>query len=249
MKKLHPTYRSSFLILGILFLFMACERKGCLQNAVNDKSMVLELEPFSEMDIRGMFDLRLIPDSQNYVEFITRESVFEYLHANIDEAGRLTLENANDCFYRRDYSKVIAEVHFNSLTRVNVHEAGKLSSEFPLTGRFSVTVQSDMAEVDLLLDTETFGFYNHTTTGGDFRLRGSSTHASLSVFYTARADFSAFTATSLRLHNGSVGDIQANALEKLEIEISHEGNIYYTGTPEIVIDTISGSGKLISLPR
>jgi hypothetical protein len=39
--------------------------------------------------------------------------------------------------------------------------------------------------------------------------------------------------------------MHANASEKLEVQIHHRGNIYYTGNPEIVIDSISGSGQLI----
>jgi len=41
--------------------------------------------------------------------------------------------------------------------------------------------------------------------------------------------------------------MHVNASEILEVEIHNKGNIYYSGSPEIIIDSISGSGKLLPI--
>jgi hypothetical protein len=49
----------------------------------------------------------------------------------------------------------------------------------------------------------------------------------------------------MHIKNSSIGDMHVNPIEKLTVEIHNKGNIYYSGSPEIIVDSISGSGKLI----
>ena len=50
-----------------------------------------------------------------------------------------------------------------------------------------------------------------------------------------------------RVINYSVIDMKVNVVEELKVEIYNSGNIYYKGNPEIIIDTMSSSGKVLPL--
>ncbi len=235
------------LITGLILTLTGCERNPCFSEGGNDRVRIVEVDSFATLNVRGMFDMQLIPDTLNYVEFITRESVMDHLDAQVDREAVLTLTNSFDCFYQRDFTKVKAFVHYSDAKTVNVYEAGRISSVDSLPGRLHLTIQTDMADVDVILATERFSFYNHTTTGGVYRFSGTSQHASIAGYYTAKFDLADLTSGTLVLNNSSIGDMQANALDLLRVQIHNRGNILYTGTPEIEIDSISGSGRLIPL--
>jgi hypothetical protein len=108
-------------------------------------------------------------------------------------------------------------------------------------------IQAEMAEVDITLNVERFYYYNHTTTGGKYTFRGNADYASIAGYYTAQFNLDELQVRHLDLNNSSVGDMYVKPQEILNVQIHHEGNIYYTGFPKITIDSISGSGELIQV--
>jgi hypothetical protein len=172
--------------------------------------------------------------------------VLPHLTARL-EGETLILENSNSCFYQRDYKKVKANIHYKNLRNLNLYEPCKLTTQKPITGTLSLVVQAEMAEVDIDINSDRFYFYNHTTTGGKYTFRGLVDYSSIAGYYTAQFNLDELQARHLIVNNSSIGDMYVNASEILEVQIHHRGNIYYTGDPEIRIDSISGSGQLIHL--
>ena len=46
------------------------------------------------------------------------------------------------------------------------------------------------------------------------------------------------------INNSTIGDIYVRADELLRVQIHNKGNVYFYGSPEIIIDSISGTGQL-----
>lgn len=225
-------------------MMMACESNGCFENGRSEVVEEIYITSYTELSVYGMFELILVSDTMDYVEFVTRESVLEHLKATVvDEI--LLLDNSNNCFYQRDYKKVKAYIHYKSLRQINLHEACKLTSKYPLENTMDLTIQSEMAEVDIEINAERFFFYNNRTTGGKYTFRGYADYANISGYYTAQFIMKELVVRDLVLNNSSISDMYVNPIEKLEVEIHHRGNVYYTGSPEIIIDSITGSGQLI----
>jgi hypothetical protein len=106
-----------------------------------------------------------------------------------------------------------------------------------------------MAEVDLEMENGYLSFYNNTTTGGIYTFRGNSSTAVLSGYHTGQFNFGELHVGDLHINNSSIGDMHVRASEKLTVQIHNRGNIYYYGSPGVVIDSISGSGKLVNIPE
>jgi hypothetical protein len=232
------------LLIVTAILLLACEPKGCFEKRGPQVSEEIHVDQYSELSVYGMFETILVPDTTDYVEFVTRESILPQLSAKVEE-DILILHNSFDCFYQRDFSKVKAYIHYSGLQKINLYEPCLLTTDYPIENTVVLVVQAEMAEVDIEISAERFHFYNHRTTGGKFTFRGSVDYSSISGYYTAQFNLDKFEARHLKLNNSSIGDMYANARDKLEVQIHHRGNIYYTGNPEIVIDSISGSGQLI----
>lgn len=241
MKRTLSTYTVLFVSA---ILFMACESNGCFEKSGREVSEEIHVDRYSELNVYGMFQVVLMPDTADYVEFVTRESVLPQLSAEVEDEI-LILHNSFNCFYQRDYGKVKAFIHFSDLRRISLYEPCLLTTDHPLENTISLVVQAEMAEVDMVINAERFYFYNHMTTGGKYTFQGTADYSSIAGYYTAQFNIEKFEVRHLKLNNSSIGDMYANARERLEVEIHHRGNIYYTGSPEIVVDSISGSGQLI----
>lgn len=244
MSKRHLSY---LFIFFMALLIQACDSNGCFEKGGNERIEEIHLNSFTELSAHGMFELILVPDTTDYIEFKARESVIPHLTARLEDKTVL-LENSNSCFYQRDYKKVQAYVHYESLGKINLYEPCKLTTMYPITGVMSLVVQAEMAEVDIEINSDQFYFYNHTTTGGKYTFRGFVDYSSITGYYTAQFNLDELEARHLIVNNSSIGDMYVNASEILEVQIHHRGNIYYTGNPQIIIDSISGSGELIHLP-
>jgi hypothetical protein len=227
-----------------MLVFTGCEIDRCFHGT--GKAMHLEISTgyFDELNIDGLLHVILIEDSVNYVEFVGGEKVLDYVGAeNIDSA--LWLTNTNSCFFLRDYEKIKVLVHYQFLQMLNIYNVCKLESYDSLSSLRSMTAQSEMAELNLLLNCEHFSFYNHRTTGGNYVFSGRVDRCWIRGYYIARFEMKNLVARDFYVNNSSLSDMYVNATERLEVQLIGSSNIYYSGSPQIVIDSINGSGQLI----
>ncbi len=231
-------------ITGSIFYIQGCETDRCFHGTGTNTKMRITTGYFDTLNVMGLFHIILVQDSINYVEFEGGEKVLEYVNATNSDST-LFLENSNSCFFFRDYEKIKAFVHFQTLSKLNIYEVCELESYDSLTALRSVTMQADMAEISLLLNVENFSFYNNRTTGGKFTFTGKVDRCRISAYYTAKYITRDLFVRDFYVNNSSLSDMYVNATERLQVKILHKGNIYYSDSPEIVIDSLSGTGQLI----
>jgi hypothetical protein len=223
---------------------IACETDSCLHGTGENSTIIVETGFFESLKVQGILDVILVQDTTWFVEFEGGDKVLEYVSAeNINST--IWLNNTNSCFFLRDYKKVIAYVHFTHLNKIDVFEVCKVESKNVLDSLYYMTVQGPMAEIDIELNTDRFGFYNNGTTGGIFNFSGNCDRFQISGFYTAQINTTNLTARDYFVNNSSLSDIYVTATEILTVQIQNKGNIYYSGSPQIVIDTITGTGRLL----
>lgn len=237
------------LFVAMLVAFNACKPESCLHGDGDSTSLRVETDSFAYISIRGMFDVILVQDTTYYIEFQGGSKALEYVQA-VNDKGNLVCSNTNSCSVLRGYKKIKLYIHFIAVKRMDVFETSKIISEIPITGNFYFTVQADMAEVNLLVDCDRLDFWANMTSGGVYTFRGKCNHAGLEGYYAAKIDSHELDARDLVIKNYSVADFNVYATDKLTAEIHNKGNIYYSGDPAIVIDTVNlGSGKLISATK
>jgi len=230
-------------ILSML-LSAGCEVDRCFHGTGETARVQIETGYFDELNVEGLFHVILVEDTVNFIEFVGGEKVLEYVNvANTDSA--LWLYNTNGCFFFRDYEKIKAFVHYQYIGIMNIYEVCKVESIDSLAALRSMTVQSEMAELDLTINCERFSFYNHTTTGGTYSFSGKVDRCSIGGHYTGKFVMNDLIVRDFSINNSSISDMYVNAVERLKVRIHSSGNIYYSGSPYIEIDSITGSGQLI----
>ena len=231
-------------IIYTLLLGVSCEGDRCFHSVGTEEKLWVETGYFQKMNVKGMLHIFLVEDTACFVEFEGGSNVLEYVSA-VNTDSLLELYNTNACAFFRDYEKIRAFVHYQRLDRVDILEVCELESLDSLREIGSMTAQGDMAEINIMLDCRNFSFYNHRTTGGVFTFSGSVDRGYFLGFYTAKFVFEDLVVRDLYLMNSSLSDMYVNATERLEVRILHRGDIYYSGSPEIIIDSLSGSGRLL----
>lgn len=216
----------------------------CWQGSGQNTSQIYETGYFLVVNARGMFEIVLVQDSVYYIELQGGDKLLDYAEVHITDST-VYLDNSNECNFLKDYDKIRCYLHYSDNLQLNLYEACKVTSQNPVTSNLLLTVPAEMAEADILFDNSHFHFYNHQTTGGSYTFRGYSDQCIISGFYSARFVLSNLTSREMSINNSSIGDMHVNVIELLTVEIHNKGNIFYSGSPEIVIDSITGSGKLL----
>lgn len=232
------------LLSGIIMTFGSCESDSCFKSEGDPKVLQVLTSDYDTLYIDGIFNVILIEDTNSYIEFEGGENQLANVRANLD-GTHIHLENQDDCFLHPEQSKIDAYVHFRSLLGLHINSPCKLTSETPLTTLKYVYVHQRLAEVDIELDRTGFYLYNIPAAAGIYKLRGYVDRCKLAIYYTPKCDFEHLMTRELIVENRSVGDLKVNASEMMIVRIFNRGNIYYSGSPEIIIDTIAGTGQLL----
>jgi hypothetical protein len=231
-------------LLPWLIMQVGCDNDPCLHGTGEEIVVSVSTGYFRNVEVYGIFDVILKEDTMSFVEFRGGEEVLKYVEAAVNDS-LLRLYNNNSCFFLRSYKRIRATVHYQDIDKFIVKVTSHVSSDGPVSHINSIQVHGEMAEIDIELASDNFLFYNHTTVGGIFIFKGYCDHCNISNYYTANCDISGLSVHSFYVTNASLCDLYVNADEFLQVRILNKGNIYYSGSPEIVIDTISGSGRLL----
>jgi hypothetical protein len=157
----------------------------------------------------------------------------------------LSLYNTNSCSFLRDYKRIGVYIHFSKMGNLNISEPCNVKSLNAITGNFVVSVGSDIAEVDIELNNDNFFFYTNKHTAGSYLFKGQCNNCTLWGFYATKIDASNLKTRTMSVLNSSIADFTVNVEEKLSVEIQNSGNVIYSGSPIVQIDSLSGSGRVI----
>lgn len=234
----------TLLVSAMIAGFISCEPDSCFRGIGDPMRLTVATNGYDTMVVAGIFDVVLIEDSISFVEFQGGENELINVSAEVKDSC-LWLGNTNGCLIRSDFEKIRAYVHFSYLRGIHINEVCRMESADSLTTLRWIALHSEMAVLDIKLNSEGFLFYNHVVSGGIYKFSGRVDRCKMEVHYSGQCDFSGLKAREYIAVNSSVSDFYVNAEEKLKVRIFSSGNIYYSGSPEITIDTIAGTGRLL----
>ena len=230
----------------LLILVTACEADRCFKKPGDFVEEKIEYDSFSSLHINGVFDIELVQDTTYYIEAFAYEQVMSGVEFKLYN-DTLTCYNYNNCFWRREFERPLIRVHFSDIENLNVFEASYIFSSDTITDSFQFTVRSNIAEADITFNCERVYFYINKSCGGKYIFRGKTNNAFLMSFNTGLFKMEELECKKARVLNYSIIDMEVNATEELKVEIYNTGNIRYKGSPEIIIDTLTSSGRAIPI--
>jgi hypothetical protein len=239
------TFFSIIIFVNSIF-FMACERDTCFYSTGEKIRKILISENYTTILNYGMFDIELVQDTTYYVEGIGGSNVIENIEALVKN-DTLSLYDYNSCFWLRDYKRPLIRIHFSDIKRINLYETSYVFSTDSITDSFWLTAQCFLAEANLLVNNQNMSFYVHHKTAGQYIFKGKTENLYLDGYYSSILDASGLESKNAKIKNHSIADFKVWATEKLDAEIYNKGNIFFKGSPSVIIDTVQATGKLIPL--
>lgn len=243
MKRIKNTYL--FLALGFLsaaFSFSSCS-KG------NEPLTVSEnLAAFHTIEIDGVYDIVLIQDTINSISISgTEKQIDKSIYSVSDSVLSISTGHAGEYLHPKNENMQLT-IHISNLKRINIHETCKIISSDPIghaNDEIGIVIDTKLAEIDLNLACRTFYYWNNPN-GTKMKLTGTVQELKIWNAGLGQVDASLLNSDYVLCENGSLGNCQVRALQKLEYSITNKGDIYYFGNPaEIVAVEVTAAGKLI----
>jgi hypothetical protein len=239
-------FRILFISIIVILFSAGCQMDSCFKKAGDIVEREIQYDTFGVVHIEGVFNVELVQDTAYYVEAVAPEQVMRGIDFELYK-DTLTCYNYNNCFWRRDFDRPQIRIHFSDIRELNVFEASNIYSTDSITDSFNFTVRSSISEADITFNCESVYFYINKTCGGKYIFRGKTKNAYLMNFNAGLFEMEELECKTATVLNYSTIDMSVNVVDLLHVGIYNSGNIRYRGQPEIIIDSISSSGRAISI--
>jgi|GEM_PF-689284 len=243
-----------------LFLFLMAGTNSCNIDCIQGSNQVttreFELGHVHAVELASSFDIVIVQSETDRQRIWAKgsENMMDHLDLEVS-GGFLQAKLRPGCFF--NYSLVLfVEVPY--LSRVSVSGSGDIA-----VGGFNAPIelgQEDLSfsrEIQVRVngsgditfkDIEGVEVFEVIINGsGDVDFSGPISEANLlSVTINGSGDVDARAVPSRRVKAGifGSGDVQAHALERLDVEIYGSGDVVYLGDPEAVQTATEGSGSV-----
>lgn len=230
-------------------LLAACNKPnapGCLKTRGDNTFVQHHYEQALHFIIKDNFKIHLIQDSLNVIT-VSAGSNLQSLITVENTNDSIIIDNLNKCNFVRNLSDEIeVEIHFTDLRTLTTYGYGDITNKDTLDLHyFELSCWKTNSKHDLTLQTDSVSFLYHLA-GNTLNVSGSSRYA---YFYNTGNGWmhaKSLQTERAQIHQDSSGDVEVNASDFLNLNISGSGNIHYNESVlDLFISNQEGSGQMI----
>ncbi len=192
---------------------------GCVEGSGVKNTHKRDVEPFSKIDISGVFDVNIECQKKQRVEVTSDDNILPYVVTEVKSHTLFVTVNKSIC----TKSGLELNVSVDNIEKVTVDGASDL-------------VISRVDNKGLVMDLEG---------SGDIKASGKTGEFVTNITGTVDLDAKNLKSEKVRISVSGASDSFVYASKRLQADISGVGDIYYYGNPEEIIEDISGVGELI----
>ena len=209
----------------------------------NSGSVVVEeriIEPFTSLEINGVFDVYLRQDGEEKLEIEGDEHLLPYI--NVYQSGdRLVIER-NEHIIFKNWKKLNLYISINQLEHLEINGVGDLICEEKLRLEELHFECAQMGHT--ALDIEAKKLDLELTKVGKVYLTGTVEEFDLENTSLSKIDAYDLQAQVVRLDNTSLGKVRVWAEKELHVHSVGLGTIYCKGKPDIKRMKVTGLAKI-----
>jgi hypothetical protein len=245
------------IVLVTVFLFTGCseDKLFFFTDPGPEKTKLIPLnQPVKDIQINGIFDITLVPDTLGYIEAKTKEKLLSKINVNHYSDSILDLSMDAYPAWQNDYEKVKLVIHLK-----HTSDLKRLEFQAPSTIRSSDTLHikniliglvSETAEMDLTFDAHNIFFYNNMNSNGLVTLRGKTKYATIYGYNAIKINTLNLSGHAMTIYNNSYADFHIGRVNHLKLNLNSRGNIFYLPPFEkLTIQEHTGSGEFIPITK
>ncbi len=203
-----------------------------------------EVSGFTKLVIEDKINVYLTEDSVFSVVVECGEKLQKKILTEIT-GDLLRISNSNNCNFMRSYKYPI---------NVYIHMPNVISIEHLGNGTVKAmnAITSDTLDVaaygagDVILTLNTYKFVSHMMGTADIYVSGQSGHHLCYALGNGFMQAEDLQTGYTWLFSNTTGDMKVKAADILDVKIRSTGNVYYGGNPPVLLQDITGDGKLLN---
>ncbi|NJM15792.1 MAG: hypothetical protein HC896_10880 [Bacteroidales bacterium] len=238
----------TFTFIGfIACTVLSCNKENqCALFPGDYKTENRDVDFFNQLVIDGVCIIHLTQDTANKMAIRSKEKTLRNIKTFVSDSI-LFIENHNYCSWANNYEKPVIWLHVKQLNNIKLYESCKILSTNPLKENIMIEAVSQYAEINLILDNNGMYFYNNRGTTGIYEFSGFSRYPNLNVHFGSWLKADSLSSEFCVLRNEAITDTYLGETKGLIVKIENTGNVYYTGSPEVIElnDSLSKGGRLI----
>ena len=234
---------SSALFILLVIITLLLLSTGCVRERI-EGNYDLQIEertsqPFIEVESKGSFRVKIIPDDATWVEVKAESNVIPYIET-WSNGTTLTVEYRNGYNIREHYP-VEVFLHTPVLKGIRLSGSGRLVSGNFVASKAEINL-SGSGSIDCQFDTDRLEAV--VSGSGNLFVVGNAIESELHVSGSGGIQALDLIQNNCSANISGSGNIKTAVNSTLDARISGSGFIYYLGDP-VVTSHISGSGKVI----
>lgn len=231
------------ILIYVSLLFTGCKKDSspdCIQGNGSKVQESRTVGNFNGIVANGAFDLSISQISNTGVDLFGDSNVLPIITTTTNN-NVLSVSVQNDqCYSTTDNIEVtitspeIASVALNGAGIIDAYNLNTDELLFETNGSATLNSSFDVNNLQTII--------NGT---GNANFSGTANFANFSISGTGSILASTVETDTCEIMITGVGDVRITVNKYLEVTISGSGNVYYTGNPETINQTITGTGQLI----
>ncbi len=228
----------------IVFILLMLAMAWSCDDVVSEKgngqieSQKRTLQDFSEISLKGNYQVTLKPGSNPQVVIVTDENLLDYINTGVEDEV-LIIENLEK-IYSKDGVKLF--ITYQGLTAIQSAGASVIKSEEVVSGE---KFHLDVTGAGLVeLEVEVEEFHLDLPGAGLVKLSGKASDASFNLAGVGNLEAFNLVADNCEVNVSGLGGAQVHVKENLKASVNGIGGIKYKGDPTSVQDEVSGIGTI-----
>jgi len=206
-----------------------------------------EVAGFKAIEVNDIFNIFIQQDTVHSLLLEGGENLLPNIITRV-ENGTLKIDNENTQRWSRDYDRVNVRLTVDTLNLMDLQEPSYIVTLDTLCGDYiSIFAIAGMNEADMILNYRYIEVGSSHTAGGKLNLSGKVSFLRVGFYNSMQLDAQYLYASDIEVMSKSIGDIYINCSGTLKANIFNDGNVYYRGNPQSIIEDARGKGRLISL--
>lgn len=237
------------LIIGLSWSCNKPDAWDCVKTSGKKTSDNRTVERFSKVHVYNEINVNLIQnaDKAGLVIIHGPENLLNKIETNV-ENQTLRIEDLNTCNWVRSYqNEMNIDVYTDTLNQIYLFGNGNLTNTDTLySPELYIETNGGAGHISLCIRTHSSYTYMHAG-HTDLKLNGYSHLSYISSGIIGTVDARGLRSDYTFLQNESISDMYVWADHVLEADIQYKGNVYYTGSPQIINQQGRGEGRLYKL--
>ncbi len=234
----------------VLLIFFSCNKENapdCIQSAGEFTTVKRSMEEFDSIELRDYVQIELYDTTAYFVEITAPKNLIPDIETELKD-HKLRIVNNNTCNFVRSFKKrIIVRIYAPQFDDIQNFGTGDIKSINTLSSsHFKIENRNAAGKIELVLNCDTATLVTHTGVC-DIYAKGQSDVTYVFNQGVGIIDAQKLLANNAFVNNSSINNVYINTSGYFFALIEFSGNIYYSGIPNHIDQSIRGNGRLIKI--